>query len=399
MTAARIVTSSTDTQPTIVPPNSRQWWWSIPLVVASFVVLLAVLVAGILPASTVADKDVATPDGAAQSESTPYTIVPGSAQPVGSRIKFENLPADVPVFPSANDIYFVTISEPTQSLLSWVIGGDEPVIHWLTEFEKYGSQTPSQRREQSLQMMATSEDVAKFVALKAAGYDPKIVPLGLEVDSLVCPVAPVDDKCPQPAPSAKLLVPGDVILKANGKDVMSTTDLSTALKDTKPGDTVSITVRRGEKDVTGDIELVADPDDPTRAIVGFVPFEPFDIELPFDVDIDTGSIGGPSAGAAFTVTLLDELTKGDLLHGDVAMTGTIALDGTIGAIGGLPQKAEAVRQTGVDLFLVPKTQTDEEIAAARQIAGDSLDIVPVGNLDEALTALAEHGGDPLVLAD
>ena len=104
-----------------------------------------------------------------------------------------------------------------------------------------------------------------------------------------------------------------------------------------------------------------------------MPFEPIDIELPFDVDIDTGSIGGPSAGAAFTVTLLDELTKGDLLHGDVAMTGTIALDGTIGAIGGLTQKAEAVRQAGVDVFLVPKTQTDAEITAAREIAGDGID--------------------------
>ncbi len=70
------------------------------------------------------------------------------------------------------------------------------------------------------------------------------------------------------------------------------------------------------------------------------------------------------------------------------MTGTIALDGTIGAIGGLPQKAEAVRQTGVDLFLVPKTQTTEEIAAARDRRGRVSRSCRSGNLDEALTALS-----------
>ena len=77
------------------------------------------------------------------------------------------------------------------------------------------------------------------------------------------------------------------------------------------------------------------------------------------------------------------------------MTGTIELDGSIGAIGGLPQKASAVRQAGVSTFLVPASQSDADIARAREIAGPDVEVIPVATLDEALAALERLGGDPL----
>ena len=36
---------------------------------------------------------------------------------------------------------------------------------------------------------------------------------------------------------------------------------------------------------------------------------------PFDVAIDSGNIGGPSAGLAFTLTIIDLLTEGELTGG------------------------------------------------------------------------------------
>jgi PDZ domain-containing protein len=79
----------------------------------------------------------------------------------------------------------------------------------------------------------------------------------------------------------------------------------------------------------------------------------------------------------------------------VAITGTIELDGTVGAIGGLRQKASAVAQAGVDLFIVPESQGEDDIAAARESGGDDLQIVPVATLEDAITALEEYGGDPI----
>ena len=51
-------------------------------------------------------------------------------------------------------------------------------------------------------------------------------------------------------------------------------------------------------------------------------------DYPFDVDIDSGTIGGPSAGLAFTLGMIDTLSAGELTGGKkVAATGTIEIDG------------------------------------------------------------------------
>ena len=42
------------------------------------------------------------------------------------------------------DVYFVTVTEPAQSVLSWFVGRDEPAIQFLTSEEKFGLQTPQQ---------------------------------------------------------------------------------------------------------------------------------------------------------------------------------------------------------------------------------------------------------------
>ncbi|OWY61490.1 hypothetical protein B7486_63515, partial [cyanobacterium TDX16] len=105
---------------------------------------------------------------------------------------------------------------------------------------------------------------------------------------------------------------------------------------------------------------------------------------------DSGQVGGPSAGLAFTLALLDELTPGSLTGGEsVTATGTMDLVGRVGPVGGVKQKTAAVRRAGDTLFLVPP----DELAEAQAAAGDDLEVVAVSTLDEALEALGEHGGD------
>ena len=101
--------------------------------------------------------------------------------------------------------------------------------------------------------------------------------------------------------------------------------------------------------------------------------------------------------------MIDELTPGELTGGtNVAVTGTISLDGTVGPIGGLSQKSNAVLQHGVEVFLVPATQRElaegqDELRQKLDDAGHGrVEIVPVATLDEALAALEALGGDPLV---
>lgn len=378
-------------------PSSANRVWTWPLVVAALLVLLVVAAAGVLPSQILASK--ITADGA--SERTPFARTPASALPVDDRVVFGDLGDVAEQFPPRGDIYFVTVTEPSQSLLSWFAGRDEPAVQFLTNEEKFGVQTPQQRRRFALESMRSSEQEAQFVALQRLGFDVEILPGDVLIQDMVCLEADEEGtECIDWSPSDDVLDPGDRILEVEGRPIDGVEDLTQILVGLEPGDVVSMRIDRPEQgEVDVDVELTSAPTDPERTIVGFYPFDTRSIELPFELDIDTGSIGGPSAGLAFTLTLIDELTAGELTGGArVAVTGTINLDGTVGAIGGLRQKASAVAQTGVDVFLVPTTQGEDDIAAARTAAGDGLEIIPVATLEEAIDALAALGGDPIASA-
>ncbi|HWM18567.1 MAG TPA: S16 family serine protease [Ilumatobacteraceae bacterium] len=386
---------SADPRAPVRLPASRHRWWSIPTVAVAFATCIAIGIAGVLPAEIVADELNRRID---EVQPTPYARVPSSAQPVDERVTFGELEGLAEQYPPSGNFYFVTVTEPSQTVLSWLVGRDEPAVEFLTEEEKFGFQTPQQRRTFGLESMRTSEQVAQYVALKAVGYDVTIVPGDVLISEMVCLVANDEGtECLESSPSDEVLDPGDRLLEVDGAPLNNVDDLSAALADKQPGDLVEIRLDRPEVgELTVTVELTSSPDEPARTIVGFLPFDTQRVELPFELDIDTGAIGGPSAGLAFTLTLIDELTPGELTGGrNIAVTGTIELDGTVGAIGGLRQKASAVAQAGVDVFLVPAAQGEADIERARRAGGDGLLIIPVATVDEALAALEEHGGVPI----
>lgn len=76
-------------------------------------------------------------------------------------------------------------------------------------------------------------------------------------------------------------------------------------------------------------------------------------------------IGGPSAGGVMTVGAIAAL-EGWAVEPDVYMTGTIQPDGSIGPVGGIPEKAKAAADRGGRLFLYP---VGEEVTLARTARG------------------------------
>jgi len=393
-------------QPPPAPPRQApevragsRWGW-----LPAGIGLLGVLGIGItslLPATLVAEKENRR---LMELQPAPFAQVPASAESVNDRVVFGDLPDDVERYETDGDFFFVTVSAPEQSLLGWFAGRGDPAIQLLTEEDKFGVRTPSQRREAALQQMRTASQEAQFVALTAAGYEPEISLGEVVVQEVLCADIGDDGLCAEFFPSDEAIDPSDTILEAEGVELNSVEELSAVLSDKAPGDVIALKIRRpdvGELDV--EVELAASPDDPDRTIVGFVPFDTRVVTLPFEVSIDTGQIGGPSAGLAFTLALIDELTPGDLTGGsNIAVTGTISLDGSVGPIGGLTQKVSAVHQHGVDVFLVPASQQEvaddaEELRQRLDDAGrGDVEVVPVATLDEALAALVELGGDPLV---
>lgn len=80
------------------------------------------------------------------------------------------------------------------------------------------------------------------------------------------------------------------------------------------------------------------------------------IDLIYQIETNASVIGGPSAGAALTIATIAAL-KNKTLNERVSITGTINPDGTIGVVGGIEEKARAVKEAGMEMLLVPKGQS------------------------------------------
>jgi PDZ domain-containing protein len=189
-----------------------------------------------------------------------------------------------------------------------------------------------------------------------------------------------------------------VVVAVNGRPIRTSTDLSNAIRAGAPGETVTITVQRPGSDgqlqaETLTARLAAPPTAPgsppaNQAFLGVLSRTRTTYTLPFEVSTQVGDIGGPSAGLALTLAILDILSGGDLTGGHaVAATGTIELDGTVGDVGGVAQKAVAVRRAGAKVFFVPADQLKD----AQGEAG-ALKLYPVKTLQQALDDLQALGG-------
>ncbi len=224
--------------------------------------------------------------------------------------------------------------------------------------------------------MRRSQEIAAAVALKAAGKRVLLRPTGALVDA-----------AEQGRPAVGKLEPDDVIVGLNGKPVETPADVFAGMAKLPVGATAQFTVRRGKQTLVQSIKTVASDDPPRRAVVGVFLEPAIDIHLPFPVRIDAGNVGGPSAGLAFALEVMEELGH-DVVHGHkIAATGELAPDGSVHPIGGIKQKTIGAREAGVDAFLVP---AGDNAAEARKHA-HGLRIIPVESFPQALRALATLG--------
>ena len=337
------------------PPRRRRRIWPIALTV----LVLALIV------------------GAATVPLPYYAYRPGSVRDTESLITV----GDDKTYPSDGTISYTTVSLRQATLVGILAGWLDDDVDVFPREKVLGNRNAEENRTLNLQMMDTSKQVATQVALERLGH-PVDVSITGETVVNVLPDLPADG----------VLKPGDTITAVNGERLDEPDDLTRLLADDSPGDDVTLTVDPATGSRPHDVELAlgANHDNPDRAVIGVeVTGRGIDFDFPVDVSIDTGDVGGPSAGLAFTLAIIDDLTPGDLTGGaKVAVTGTINSDGTVGPVGGTGQKAAAVRSEGYDVFLVPSADYE----AARQHAGD-VHVVAVDTLDEALAALADLGGN------
>lgn len=294
------------------------------------------------------------------------TVEPGPTADAGSLVTISGAETFNPQGRHLVTTVLVTDHNTVASALwGWVV----PEVDVLPRSAIYppGSTQEDIDREVSDQM-DDSQTSAKVAALRVLGHQ---VPLeGVLVRRILAGT-----------PAAAQLKAGDVILEMNGAAIAGVQQWLMLLSDTQVGDSVDLTVRRQDERLQLSMEVVTLVGSPEPDL-GFEGADAY--AFPFDVKIDAGDIGGPSAGLTFSLAVAELLTPRDLTRGRIiADTGTIDVDGRIGKVGGVEQKVVAAKRKGADIFLIPRPNHAEANAAA----GKSLEVIPVSTLQEAIQAL------------
>jgi PDZ domain-containing protein len=302
--------------------------------------------------------------------SSDYLLLPDVAHPVAPLVRVQG------GRPSAGPggIYFVDVIERRanefERLFPW-IHSNATLVPAKLLFPPGTSSAAA--RAADLREMQVSQKVAAAVALRRLGYHVVVQPNGVIVNAVDLGTD-----------AYRKLQPADIIVGIDGKPTPTVTRLRRVLDGVTPGDTTQVRIRRGSKIVTEPIRTVDDPQQPGHALIGFEPAQAAQIKLPIRVSIDAGNVGGPSAGLAFALEVMQQLGHNVDRGNRIAATGEMELNGAVGPIGGVKQKVFDARKADVDAFLVP---AGDNAKTARRYAG-SLRVIPVRTFGQALQALA-----------
>jgi PDZ domain-containing protein len=292
-----------------------------------------------------------------------YIFLPDRAHPVAPlvRVAGGHDPGD------GGGIYFVDVIVRKASLLERLFGGlhDGASLYPASAIVPNGL---SEAKQQQLDQdeMRLSQQNAAAVAMHTLGTKVPVVASGALIASVE-----------KGFPAAGHLQPRDVIVGVDRARVRTPEDVSLAMRGKAPGTRVTFTVHRGGQTKTVTLRTAPAGHGSRRGIVGILLNQ---AGVAFNAD----GVGGPSAGLAFALEILEQLGR-NVDHGHkIAATGEIWPNGSVHPIGGIEQKTIGARAAGVDAFLVP---AGENARDARKYA-KGLRIIPVKSFQQALRALA-----------
>ncbi len=332
-----------------------------------------------------------------QSWTVPYyALTPGQASAVGPLVSVSGLPSrDHHDRILLTDVYLSSLTA-----WQWLVLHFQHPVEFVSANQLLEPGIPSDEiGPQGFLQMSDSKEAAAVAALRALGWRPVATPTGAVVTGVIAP-----------SPARHHLHVADRIVAVDGRSVRSACGLVAAVHDLRPGSTVRLGVDPARIDAQGRITYgtertvslragtppagslpsgcpgVSGPD---HAWLGVALEDGVAFRLPATVNVDTNYIGGPSAGLAMTLALIDQLSRTSITGGHVvAATGTIDTAGQVGDVGGVAEKTIAVERAGATVFLVPQV----EVATARSVASPSLRVIGVTSLRQALDALHRLGG-------
>jgi len=329
-------------------------------------VVLALL-AGLLAAAAVAAAVI----------HVPYVIEsPGAATPVDASVVTVG---GAPTYPHRGRVLYLTVRVSTSdpNLYRYffaTLSSDDSVVK---KQDVLGCSSYAADGRLNTLLMRDSQDAATEVALRRLGYGVVHTGDAALILDLVCG-----------GPSDHRLEVGDLITAIDGQPVVGPADVRRLVRAHQPHSTVQVTVRRGTQTLT---VAVRSGRSGNAAFLGVVTQTLSMWRFPVTVRINTQQVGGPSAGLAFTIALINDLSPGDITGGHkVAVTGAIFSDGSVGPVGGITQKVTSAQRDGAVAIIVPSSEQKDARARAH-----GLRVIPVNTIDDALRGLHQLGGAPV----
>ncbi len=328
-----------------------------------------------------------------------YALTPGDATPVAPLVKVEG----VATTSHQGKIMLTDVYLSSLNAWQWLMLHFSSHVQFVGADELVEPGVPTDELgAQGYLEMSDSKQAAEVSAFNALGWKTPVTPTGAIVNSVVAP---------SPARTAGIHV-ADEIVAVNGTAVTSSCALVRALHGFAPGTTEHLTIDRARISPSGTITYrapssviliagvtpsnegasgCAGVSGPSKSWLGVELEDGNTYALPAKVMINTQDIGGPSAGLAMTLTLIDKLSKNSISGNQpIAATGTMDVHGNVGDVGGVAEKTVAVQRAGAKYFFVPQV----EVATARSAASPGLTIVGVTTLQQALHDLRKIGGEP-----
>jgi PDZ domain-containing protein len=300
-----------------------------------------------------------------------YAIQPGPAREVEPLISVQGHER----FPSSGKLILTTVSWYQVTALQALIAWADPAQSVVPDEDIYPpGETKNTEHQRAISQMDTSKILATSVVLEQLADDPREHGVGALIEATT-----------EGCPAYQQLFAGDLVREIDGSRIRSSVQANRVIDRVPVGEPVSFTVQAAGE--THEIRLTREhcAEDVKRPLIGISLVEPF----PFQVEIASGDIGGPSAGLMFALGLYDTLTRGDLTAGrTIAGTGEIFPDGTVGPIGGIRDKVVAAQRVGASVFLVPADNMNELDGVD---TGD-MRLISVRSFDQALRELEDLGG-------
>ena len=299
-----------------------------------------------------------------------YGFSPGDALPVRSEIAVSGEPN----LSNQGRILMTDILLTQLTPITWALDHLNPTVSIYPAAEVSGGASQSQLVQLQISQMTDSKTQAVLAAYNYLHLAYQKIPGAEIVDTT--------------AKASRNLVPGDIIVGVNHVNVTTVGQAVASIS--HAGKSLVLTILSEGNQVGAPIThglVVHKYRLGNRSVIGVGLASNFALRLLRPVRFDTGQIGGPSAGLAFTLGIMQALgalriSKGALF----AATGTMDVVGNVGDVGGVKQKAIAVGRAGATLFLVPPP----EYLAAKSAKEPGLKVVPVDTLTQAITYLTTH---------